>query len=387
MSLAPTASPPDALSGPASKASAWRERWLAARDRLVANPRFQRWAAGNPLTRGIAARQAADLFDVCAGFVYAQVLFACVELRLLDKLVAGPQPTAALAALCDLDPAAMRRLLGAAAPLGLVQPRGADAYGLGMAGAALLGNPAVAAMVAHHALLYRDLADPVALLRGTAPATALSRFWPYAEAATPGALATEDVATYSALMSSSLALLADDVLDAYPMDGHAALLDIGGGAGGFAAAAARRHRALRVTLFDLPAVAALAAARFAREGIASQAVGGDFKRDALPGGADLVTLVRVAHDLDDDALAALLARIHAALPPGGALLLAEPMAGTPGAERVGTYFAMYLLAMRRGRPRTAGELGRFLAAAGFVGVRAVAMPRPMLTGLLVAHRP
>ena len=33
---------------------AWADRWLAWRNRLVASPRFQRWAAGFPLTRRIA---------------------------------------------------------------------------------------------------------------------------------------------------------------------------------------------------------------------------------------------------------------------------------------------------------------------------------------------
>ena len=42
-----------------------------------------------------------------------------------------------------------------------------------------------------------------------------------------------------------------------------------------------------------------------------------------------------------------------ALPADGTLLLAEPMAGSRGAEPVGdAYFGFYLLAMGSGRPRT-----------------------------------
>jgi demethylspheroidene O-methyltransferase len=44
--------------------------------------------------------------------------------------------------------------------------------------------------------------------------------------------------------------------------------------------------------------------------------------------------------------------------PGGTLLVAEPMAGAPGRRSMGdAYFGIYLLAMGRGRPRTARELG------------------------------
>ena len=44
----------------------------------------------------------------------------------------------------------------------------------------MLGNPGIAAMVEHHAALYADLADPVALLRGDESDRRLARYWPYA---------------------------------------------------------------------------------------------------------------------------------------------------------------------------------------------------------------
>ena len=74
---------------------------------------------------------------------------------------------------------AARRLLKAAASLRLLRALPSDRFALDDLGAAMIGNPAIAAFVAHHDLLYSDLRDPVALLRGE-PETALSRFWPYA---------------------------------------------------------------------------------------------------------------------------------------------------------------------------------------------------------------
>ena len=44
-------------------------------------PRFQRWAANSPLTRWIARRRARALFDLCAGFVYSQILQRLRETR------------------------------------------------------------------------------------------------------------------------------------------------------------------------------------------------------------------------------------------------------------------------------------------------------------------
>ena len=364
-----------------------RSRWFEARNRMLGQPGFQRWASTFPLTRPIAQGRASSLFDLCAGFVYSQILFACVELKLLEKLAGGPVAADTLAAACELPLDAMTRLLDAAAALQLVERHG-EGYGLGVHGAAYLGNPGIGAMIAHHAMLYRDLADPVALLKGAKGDTELAKFWPYATADDASGLDAKSVGPYSQLMSTSLSLLADDVLDAYPFVDHGRLLDIGGGGGDFLVAAANRHPDVHVVLFDLPAVTARAEAKFERERLGGRAsvVGGDFKRDPLPEGADLISLVRVAHDLDDADLDALLSKIVAALPPGGILLLAEPMADVPGNESVGAYFSMYLLAMQRGRPRSEADLTKRLYAAGFARVRCIATARPMLTGLLVAQK-
>jgi demethylspheroidene O-methyltransferase len=114
---------------------------------------------------------------------------------------------------------------------------------------------------------------------------------------------------------------------------------------------------------------------------------GDFLSDPLPQGADVLSLVRILHDHDDDSARALLARAHDALAPGATLLIAEPMAGARGAERVGdAYFGFYLLAMGRGRARTASEIGALLDAAGFGAVRALKSRRPLLVSALVAQR-
>jgi demethylspheroidene O-methyltransferase len=369
-------------------APSWIDRGLSARDRLLASAQFQRWAAGFPLTRWIARRRARALFDLCAGFVYSQVLYACVRLGVFEQLFAAPQTAADLAQRLALSADATARLLGAAASLRLVERRRADRYALGPLGAALVGNPGIAAMIEHHALLYGDLRDPVALLRAERRETALARYWPYAGAQRPAALTAEQVAPYTALMSASQGLIAAEIVDAYPLGRHARLLDVGGGDGSFLLAAAAAAPQLRVALFDLPAVAERARARFAAAGLGAraEAVGGDFRHDDLPAGADLVSLVRVLHDHDDATVAALLRAVRRALVPGGTLIVAEPLAGTPGAEPVGdAYFGFYLLAMGWGRARTQAELGALLGAAGFAPARAVPTRTPLLTGLLVAQ--
>lgn len=359
--------------------------WLRLRNGVYASPGFQRWAARFPLTRGVASRRAAHLFDLCAGFVYSQVLQAAVQTGLLHALQHRPASAAELAPQLDLPPAAAERLLSAAAALQLAEALRDGRYALGIAGADLMGNPAALALIEHHALFYRDLSDPVALLRGSTAPTELSSFWSYVRDTD----AADSVARYSELMSGSLPLLAQDVIEAYPFARHARLLDVAGGEGGFVQAVAERVPGLSLELFELPAVAARARKRLLNQGLAQRVsvVAGDMLHDALPRGADLVSLVRVVHDHDDADALRLLKAVRRALPARGKLLLAEPMAETRGAEPMGdAYFGFYLLAMGRGRPRTEHALRQLLLQAGFTRVSVAPTRRPILVRVLIAER-
>ena len=360
----------------ALQALPWRDRLLAWRDRAVGSPRFRRFAAAFPLTRPIARRRTRALFDLCAGFVYSQILLACVQLRVFDLLAERPASAAALAPRLGLSTAAADRLLSAAVALRLLARRRGGRYGLGPLGAAMVGNAAVGEMVLHHPMLYADLQDPVALLRAAPGGTALSSYWAYAGG--DGG----PVAGYTALMAASQPLVSDEVLDAYRVGRHRHLMDVGGGDGSFLLAAGARAPGLRLTLFDLPAVADIARGRLHGR---AEVVGGNMFAGGLPS-ADLISLVRVVHDHDDSAALAILRAVRAALPPGGALLLAEPMADTPGAQAAGdAYFGFYLLAMGQGRPRSVSELGTLLRQAGFDTVRCLSTRTPLLVRVITAH--
>ena len=364
------------------------ERGHGVRDRLLASPTFRRWAARFPLTRFIARRRTRALFDLCAGFVYSQILLACVRLRVADILYEGPKTLKTLSERLSLPLDATARLLKAAVALRLVSQWGPERFALGPLGAALVNNPAVTSMIEHHELLYGDLRDPVALLRGSVQQTALGKYWAYARTHKSAELSDTEIAPYTALMSASQSLIAAEVLDAYPLRGHRCLLDVGGGDGAFLLAAATQAPHLRLILFDLPAVAARARARIIQGGIADRAtaVGGSFLINSLPTGADVASLIRVIHDHDDANALAILRAVRQALPPAGTLLLGEPMAGTAGAEPIGdAYFAFYLMALGQGRPRTPECLFELLRQAGFSRSRLVATSTPLLTRLIVAR--
>jgi len=311
-----------------------------------------------------------------------------VRLGVFEQLRKGPQTSAALAQSLDLPLEATQRLMGAAEGLRLVERAGRDRFVLGVQGAALMGNAGLVEMIDHHRHLYADLADGVGLLRRGGGQGDLAAYWPYATSAAPQAASTESVSDYSALMAATLPAVAADLFRAYPIHRHHRLMDVGGGEGAFLGLAGERAPALKLMLYDLPAVTQRARRRLACAGLSdrTEVFAGDFLSEPVPAGADLITLVRILHDHDDAGVLALLKSIRAALPPDGALLIAEPMSSSPRPDRVAdVYFALYLLAMGRGRARTPGEIGALLRAAGFRRVRTLRTRTPFLLRALLAR--
>jgi len=334
----------------------------------------------------MARAEASNLYDIVSGFVYSQTLLACVELDVFGHLD-HPRTADDLAGRIGLAPERTERLAQAATALRLLERVG-DGYALGPLGAALQGAPGVVEMVRHHAMFYRDLSDPVALLTGGVE-TELSRFWSYVGGANTHGMTPEEAAPYSRLMAASQRMVAEETLAAVSLAGIGSLLDIGGGEGAFLEAAAIATPGLEVVLFDLPSVADRARARFDAAGLARRAriVGGSFLDDPLPTGADAISLVRVLYDHDDDVVAALLAKVRDSLPADGRLIVSEPMSGGDTPSRSGdAYFNFYTLAMGSGRPRSPARHAEMLAAAGFVGVRTRATRQRFVTSILTARK-
>ncbi len=361
--------------------------WRAALDRLLASPRFHRWSTAFPLTRPIARRQTRRLFDLLAGFVYSQVLYSCVRLDLINLLHERPRQMSELSEVSNLPLDAMERLVKAAVSLDLISARSDGYYGLGLMGAALAGNPSVVAMVKHHALLYQDLSDPVGLLRGGSDAPKLSGYYPYTRAEGHDQIVVDEVAEYSRLMTESHALIAEEIIRNYAFGSHRKLLDIGGGEGRFLQTVSASYPDLQLEMFDLPPVAECARTRLGELGLGERitVTGGDFAKDALPQGADLITLNRILHDHNDPKVMDLLRSVYETLPKGGSLLISEPMAGTPGAEPIGdAYFGFYLLAMGSGRARTVDEYTVMLREVGFRKVSVIKTRMPILLRMIQA---
>lgn len=358
-----------------------RRNWLL---RLAASRRFQAWAGRMPLLRRIARAEGAALFDIVAGFVNSQMLMALVDLRVLHKLQDGPQSAEGMAGLCAVPPARMHVLLQAGAGLGLLKRRRDGRFQLTVRGASLLAVPGLQAMILHHRALYQDLTDPTAFLRGGTE-THLARFWPYVFG---GEGDPQVTATYSNLMAESQVLVAEDVLSLVDFAGITRLLDVGGGTGAFLAAVGAAYPKLRLDLMDLPVVLQGAGARLAAMSDRLTLHPGSFRDDALPQGADAISLIRVLYDHDDSTVQRLLRAVYDALPSGGRLIVAEPMSGGARPDRqTDVYFAVYTMAMQTGRTRSGAEISDLLAQAGFTSICIKTGFRPYVASAVTAIRP
>ena len=355
--------------------------------RLVASRGFQRWAARFPFTWRMVRSEGEAMFDLVAGFCHSQLLQAFVRLRMPQLLLRQEMSAEAIAEEIEVPLDRLQVLLAGCTALGLIKRRRAGRYALTTRGAALAGVPGLAGMIDHHEILYLDLADPVAFFRGHVE-TELAEFWPYVFGA-KGATDLSTVAQYSQLMADSLVLVAEDTLDAVGFGNAHRVMDVGGGTGAFLTAIGLAYPDLSLTLFDLPAVVPAARDRFEAAGIQNRTeiIPGSFRDEGLPDGADLISLVRVLYDHSDETVADLLRSVYDALPPGGRVVISEPMTGGVVPQRAGdAYFALYCMAMRTGRARSSAEIMDLLRDVGFADIKAPSTRRPFITSVVTGVR-
>lgn len=172
------------------------------------------------------------------------------------------------------------------------------------------------------------------------------------------------------------------VVSAFDLSGYRSLVDLGGATGHLAAAARARYPKMEVAVFDLPSVVELPG--LPRDGSVSY-LAGDFFKGPLPA-ADIFALGRILHDWPESKVRALLKRLHARLPSGGALLIAERLLDDNHSGPVSaTMQSLNMLLCTEGKERSLAEYEELLNGAGFVEVKGRRTGRPL--DAILARKP
>ena len=317
----------------------------------------------------MTAPDPSPILDLLDAFRRSKTLFTAVRMGVFDLLEAGPATARELAPSIGADPGALERLMEGCASLGLLERRDGLFSNTNIAREYLTrSSPRTLAGYVLYSddALYRLWGDLEGAVREASPR--------WEKVFGPGGsifdhfYRTEQArADFLAGMHGIGLLSSPAVVRAFNLNSFETLVDLGGGTGHLAIAACERYGRMRAVVFDLPEVLPYARrhieASRARDRIECRA--GDFLRDELPR-ASLYALGRILHDWPDARCAGLLRRVHAALEPGGAVLIAEKLLDD---DRCGPARAcmqsLNMLVCTEGRERTEAEFRQLLAAAGF----------------------
>ncbi|WP_019901673.1 methyltransferase [Salinispora arenicola] len=332
------------------------------------------------------------LMQLVAGAWGFKTLAVGVEFGLFTRLAGGRTITVAeTAAELEIDERPADLLLAASASLGLLDKAGEGYRNSELAEQFLVeGRPyyfgaQVRYSDLHTYLPWHRIGEA---LRGNRPLT-----WDPQQQKSMFDTTDPDLVTefWDAMFATSR-FTARALADAYDFGAHRRLLDVGGGAGAFPIEFCQRLPQLQATILELPHVCVRAEERIAAEGLTDRigTVAGDFLGGpALPDGHDVILLSMILHDWDEPTNRALLTRCHAALPPGGAIVISELLlnderTGPPEAALMGMNM---LVETEGGKNYSGAEYATWLDDAGFVDARIVPFDAPGANGAVVARRP
>ncbi|GHC78297.1 methyltransferase [Streptomyces flavofungini] len=281
----------------------------------------------NDEARATTPADARLVIEYAFGGLAAQVLRATLRLRVVE-LIGDKEMTADdVAARADAAPQSMSRLLRALAGLGLLEERAAGTFAVTPAGALL--DPASPGSLASIARMFTE---PM-MLRG----------WEQLDdSVRTGDVAFDKVfgtdffghlkqhpdlsAEFNAAMSQGTRQTAAALPGAVDFGRFKTVMDIGGGDGTLLSAVLREHPAVTGVIYDTEEGLAQAPDTLSRDGLADRCslVAGDFFR-SVPEGADLHMMKSIVHDWSDDQVVTILSHCRAVLPPGGRVLIVEPV--------------------------------------------------------------
>ena len=310
----------------------------------------------------------ADLMRLVNGYQVSQAIHVVATLGIADLLTDGPRTSDDLAAVAEVHPRALYRVLRALAAVGVfhegeggsfsLTPMGeglrSDATGPVGPWAAFIGRPYYWQAWAHlrHSVRTGESAFPH--VHGGADV------WECR------ARHLEEGAIFDRAMTGLSRGVADALVSAYDFSRFGRVVDVAGGQGALLVAILAAHPGMHGVLFDQPHVVSGAGEvlRAAGVGDRCEVVGGSFF-EVVPGGGDAYLLKAILHDWDDVGSTAILHACRRAMRPQAKLLVLERVIGLPNEGPDAKFSDLNMLVAPGGQERTGDEFATLFAAAGF----------------------
>jgi len=311
---------------------------------------------------GRTLRRQVELFRLAEGFLASSVLFALVKLRVFEHL--GDQTLSAreIARRTGAEPGALARLLNAGVAVKLLECDDGS-FRVSDDWAPYLASESGARYLGHwfrfQDYWYRAFAGLETAVREGRPT-----------ADYVAALCDDRDLTLA--MHDHARLRGRELAHALDLAGCESLLDVGCGPGSYAFEIGAVHPRLRLCLADRPEVLDVAREIAERYDAAGRVRYHplDLTRDALPGTHDVVLVSNALHVLGESASRELLRRLHAAVKPGGSLVIqAQYLDDDRRGARWPVLLDLALLCTTSdGRNHTVAQTREWMEQAGFVRI-------------------
>ncbi len=162
---------------------------------------------------------------------------------------------------------------------------------------------------------------------------------------------------------------AEEMVDKVDVTDCRKMLDLGGGPGTYAIALARMYPALKADVYDLPEVVPIAQEQIKASGVSDRVkvLAGDYHKDPLGEGYDLVLISNIIHSLSAESIRQLFRKASEASVPGAMILVKDFYISE---ERTGPEFATLfalnmLLGTEDGDVYTRDEVCGWLSEVGY----------------------
>jgi ubiquinone/menaquinone biosynthesis C-methylase UbiE len=256
------------------------------------------------------------IMRIAMGFMAAKHLFTASAIGLFEALAAGPASLEEIAQKTDVPPRTLGIIAAAMVSLGLLERQGNLYQNGAIAGAFLAGagGPDMRPMLRFWDHIsypaWEKLEEAVRTGQGQA------KFGGFSEQQQQ--IFSQGVESFSAATAAALP-------NAYEFGRHRRVLDVGGGTGSFLLAILQHHKNLTGTLFELPGACAVARQRLAKTPEASRIniVEGDFFKDPLPDGHDVLVVANTVHVLSAAHNIELMKSMRAQVQQDARLLIAD----------------------------------------------------------------